>query len=58
MKSKIDRNQEHSFCRQCKKVDQSRDYIVIECSKLVQKGYKWRHDNLGIYRPLQTIQEV
>ena len=31
----------------CGKVGESIDYIVSGCSKLAQKEYKRRHDNLG-----------
>ena len=31
----------------CRKVDESIDHIVSVCSKLAQKEYKRRHDNLG-----------
>ena len=31
----------------CRKVDESIDHIVSDCSKLAQKEYKRRHDNLG-----------
>ena len=31
----------------CKKADESIDDIVSGCSKLAQKEYKRRHDNLG-----------
>ena len=31
----------------CRKVDKSVDHIVSGCSKLAQKEYKRRHDNLG-----------
>ena len=31
----------------CRKVDESIDHIVSSCSKLAQKEYKRRHDNLG-----------
>ena len=30
----------------CKKADGSIDHIISECSKLSQKEYKKRHDNL------------
>ena len=30
----------------CRKVDESIDHIVSGCSKLAQKEYKRRHDNL------------
>ena len=47
VKAKIDKNQGDSLCRVCRKVDESIDYIVSGCSKLAQKAYKRRHDNLG-----------
>ena len=31
----------------CRKVDESIDHIVSGCSKLAQKEYKRKHDNLG-----------
>ena len=36
-----------SSCRVCRKVDESIDHVVSGCSKLAQKEYKRRHDNLG-----------
>ena len=47
VKAKIDRSQEDSLCRLCRKVDESIDHIVSGCSKLAQKEYKRRHDNFG-----------
>ena len=47
VKAKINKSQGDSFCRVCRKADESIDHIVSGCSKLVQKGYKRRHDNLG-----------
>ena len=46
VKAKIDKSQEDSLCRVCRKVDESIDHIVSGCSKLAQKEYKRRHDNL------------
>ena len=34
------------LCRLCKKADESRDHVVSDCSKLAQKDYKRRPDNL------------
>ena len=31
----------------CRKVDESIDYTISDCSKLVQKEYKTRDNNLG-----------
>ena len=45
--TKIDKSQRDSLCRVCRKVDKSIDHIVSGCSKLAQKQYKRRHDNLG-----------
>ena len=47
VKAKIDKSQEDSLCRECRKVDGSIDHIVSGCSKLAQKEYKRRYDNLG-----------
>ena len=47
VKSLIDRSQGDSLCRVCRKVVESIDHIVSGCSKLAQKEYKRRHDNLG-----------
>ena len=41
------KSQGDSLCRVCRKVDESIDHIVSGCSKLAQKKYKRRHDNLG-----------
>ena len=47
VKAKMEKSQGDSLCRVCRKVDESIDYIVSGCSKLAQKEYKRRHDNLG-----------
>ena len=47
VKAKIDKSQGNSLCRVCRKVDGSIDHVVSGCSKLAQKEYKRRHDNLG-----------
>ena len=44
VKARIDKSQGDSLCRMCRKVDESIDHIV---SKLAEKEYKRRHDNLG-----------
>ena len=46
VKAKIDKSHGDSLCRVCRKVDESIDHIVSGCSKLAQKEYKRRHDNL------------
>ena len=47
VKAKIDKNQGDSLYRMCTKVDESIDHIASGCSKLAQKEYKRKHDNLG-----------
>ena len=47
VKARIDKSQGDSLCRVCRKVDESIDHILSGCSKLVQKEYKRRHNNLG-----------
>ena len=47
VQTKIDKSEGDSLCRVCRKIDKSIDDIVSGCSKLAQKEYKRRHDNLG-----------
>ena len=47
VKAKIDKSQGDSLCRVCRKVGESIDHIVSGCSKLAQKEFKRRLDNLG-----------
>ena len=47
VKARIDKSQGDSLCSMCRKVDESIDHIVSGCSKLSQKQYQRRHDNLG-----------
>ena len=47
VKAKIDKSQGDSLCRVCRKVEESIYHIDSGCSKLAQKEYKGRHDNLG-----------
>ena len=47
VKARIDKSQGDSLCRMCRKVDESIDHFVSGCSKLAQKEYKRRHNNLG-----------
>ena len=47
VKVKIDKSQGDPLFRVCRKGDESIDHIVSGFSKLVQKEYKRRHDNLG-----------
>ena len=46
VKAKTDKSHGDSLCRACRKVDESIDHLVSGCSKLAQKVYKRRHDNL------------
>ena len=46
VKGKTDKSQGDSLCRVCGKVDESVDHIVSGCSKLAEKEYKRRLDNL------------
>ena len=44
VKAKIDKTQQNSRCRLCGAKDETANHIISECSKLVQKEYKTRHD--------------
>ena len=46
VKAKIDKSQGDSLYRVCRKVYESINHIVSGCSKLTQKEYKRRHNNL------------
>ena len=47
VKGRIERSQGDSLYTMYRKVDEIIDHIVSGCSKLPQKEYKRRHDNLG-----------
>ena len=47
IKAKINKSQGGFLCRVCRKIDEIVDHIVSGCSKLAQKEYKRRHNNLG-----------
>ena len=47
IKARIDKTQQNSRCRLCGDKDETINHIISECSKLVQKEYKTRHDWVG-----------
>ena len=47
IKARIDKTRQNSKCRLCGDRDETINHIIIECSKLVQKEYKGRHDWAG-----------
>ena len=47
IKAKIDNNQKSRKCRFCGDRDEMVNRIISECSKLVPKDYKTRHDWVG-----------
>ena len=47
IKVRIDKTQQNSKCRLCSDKDETINRIISECSKLVQKEYKTRHDWVG-----------
>ena len=47
IKPRIDKTQQNSKCRLCSDRDETINHIISECSKLAQKEYKTRHDNVG-----------
>ena len=47
IKARIDKTQQNSKCRLCGDREGTINYIIRECSKLVQKEYKTRHEWVG-----------
>ena len=47
IKAKIEKSQEDSRCRLCKKTDETVNHLLSECPKLAQSEYKRRHDNVA-----------
>ena len=46
VKAKNDKSQRDTLCKLCIKADGNIDHVVSGCSKLAQKKYKRRNDNL------------
>ena len=44
VKARIDKKRQYSKCRLCDDKDETINHIISECSKLVQKDDKTRHD--------------
>ena len=47
IKARIDKTQQNSRCRFCGEGDEMISHIISECSKLIHKEYKTRHDWVG-----------
>ena len=47
IKGKIDKSQQQTKCKMCSSYDETINHIESECSKLVQKEFKRRHDWIG-----------
>ena len=47
IKGKIDKSQQQTKWKMCSSYDETINHIASECSKLVQKEYKRRHDWIG-----------
>ena len=47
IKGKIDKSQEETKCRMCRRADETIKHNVSECTKLAQKEYKRRHNWIG-----------
>ena len=45
----IDKTNDSPMCRMCGERNETVSHIISECSKLAQKEYKRRHDNVGKY---------
>ena len=58
VKGRIERSQGDSLYTMYRKVDEIIDHIVSGCSKLPQKEYKRRHDNVGKYYIGSLLESV
>ena len=47
VKHHIDKSRDSSTCRMCGEKGETVNHIICECSKLAQKEYKRRHDNVA-----------
>ena len=47
MKHNSDKNVDSLSCRMCGDTDKTMSHIMSECSKLTQREYKRRHDNVA-----------
>ena len=47
IKATIDKSQIDAKCRMCRDKNQTVSHIISGCSKLAQKEYKKRHDNVA-----------
>ena len=45
----IDKTKDSPLCRMCGERNETVSHTISECSKLAQKEYKRRHDNVGKY---------
>ena len=45
----IDKSSESPLCRMCGEKAETVSHLVSECSKLAQREYKRRHDNVARY---------
>ena len=50
--------QQNSQCMLCSDRNETVNHVINECSKLVQKNYKTRHDWVGKVKPLGIVQEI
>ena len=49
IKFHIDKNVESPMCGMCREKGESVNHLTSECSKLAQREYKRRHDNVALY---------
>ena len=47
IKHKIDKTSENPLCRMCGNKGETVQHLICECSKLAQREYKRRHDNIA-----------
>ena len=57
IKVRIDRTQEESMCRMCRRADETINHLLSECSEMAQKEYNRRHTLRRVHKNMIQFKE-